>query len=85
MCERVTRLCLLGCTDEDLARMLEIEVSTLTLWKSKYPELMAAIREGREDADAHIAQAMYHRAKGYSHKAVKIFPPKGDRDEALKV
>ena len=32
----------------------------------------ASIKSGREDADARMAQSLFHRGIGYSHKAEKI-------------
>jgi hypothetical protein len=33
--------------------------------------------KGKIAADAEIADKLYHRARGYSHEAVKIFMPAG--------
>ena len=63
----VYKFCLLGATDAELARFLGIEESTLNLWKEKHPKFMESIRNGKEVADAEVAQKLYHRAKGYSH------------------
>lgn len=71
--ERVFKYCLLGVTDEQLSDLLNISVRTLNVWKKEYPKFMQSIRKGKEDADAEIAQALYHRAKGYSHPEDKIF------------
>jgi len=35
------------------------------------------MRAGKVMADADVAEAHFHRAKGYSHEAVKIFMPAG--------
>jgi hypothetical protein len=42
-----------------------------------YPDFSESIARGKEPADAEIAASLYHSAKGYSHKAVKIFMPQG--------
>lgn len=67
ICPTVTKYCLLGVTDEELADFLDITVSTLYLWKNEHPEFSEAIKAGKEEADANIADSLYHRAKGYQH------------------
>jgi hypothetical protein len=69
-------LCLLGASDEKIADALEVAVSTFYLWKQEHKEFSEALARGRE-ADATVAKSLYRRAKGYSHKAVKIFMPAG--------
>ncbi len=76
-CDQVRKFCLLGATDEQLAELLEISVATLYNWKIEHPDFLEAIRAGKEIADSQIAEALFHRARGYSHKAVKIFMPAG--------
>jgi len=39
--------------------------------------IIRVIANGRLAADAHVAEALYRRACGYSHDAVKIFMPSG--------
>ena len=61
------KLCLLGATDERLANFFEVSVTTINTWKEKYPNFLLSIREGKEEADANVAHALYNRALGYSH------------------
>src|SRR5712691_11002466 len=68
---------LLGLTDQQLADFLGISCETLYAWKLSYPEFRESITRGKIQADAHVAEALYHRACGYSHDAVKIFMPSG--------
>src|SRR5216684_265993 len=49
----------------------------LYAWKISYPEFRESITRGKIEADAHVAEALYRRACGYSHPAVKIFLPPG--------
>ncbi len=67
------KFCLLGATDEDLARNFEVEVSTINKWKLDFPKFSDAIKAGKDEADANVADRLYKRATGYEHKAVKIF------------
>ena len=75
--EQARKLCLLGSTNAQLAEFFEVDVSTIDKWIAEKPEFSGSIKEGREVADAEIANSLYHRGKGYSHKAVKIFLHKG--------
>ena len=61
------KFCLLGASDERLAEMFSVAVSTIYEWKQSVPEFSEAVTRGKEVADAEIAHALYHRAKGYSH------------------
>lgn len=65
-------LALLGATDADLARSLEVTETTIQNWKRLHPEFIASIKKGRDVADGNVAKSLYRRALGYSHKAVKI-------------
>jgi hypothetical protein len=56
-----------------LMRQLEIGKTTLQRWKTGYPEFRAAIKKGREEADANVGKSLYQRACGYSHEEDKIF------------
>jgi len=76
------KLCMLGATDADLARLLDVAVGTIAEWAAGVPEFAAAVQAGREIADASVAERLYARAIGYSHPAVKIFQSSG---EPLKV
>ena len=62
------KFCLLGATDKQLADFFEVDVSTITEWKLKYPRFSASIKRGKEKADSEIAKSLFHRAKGYSHR-----------------
>jgi hypothetical protein len=77
-CETARKFCLLGATDKQLAELFEVSEQTLNAWKRTHPEFLSSIKAGKELADAEVAAALYHRAKGYSHDAVKIFQYEGD-------
>lgn len=64
-CFVARRHCLLGATDEELATLFNVAESTLNLWKTKHPEFMDAIREGKAGADARVAESLHARAVGY--------------------
>lgn len=80
--EIARRFCLLkkGATDEDLARLFDCSRITIIEWKSSHPEFADAIYQGKHLADGEVANALFQRAIGYEHEAVKIFadPKTGD-------
>lgn len=62
----------LGATDEDLADVFDVKVSTIDSWKKRHIEFKQALKDGKAIADAEVAQSLYHRATGYSHREEKI-------------
>jgi hypothetical protein len=72
------KLCLLGADDKRLADFLEVDVATVNRWKKSHPSFCESLKAGKLDADAAIAQSLYHRALGYSHKEEKVFNNQGE-------
>lgn len=68
---------MLGATDVELAGFFGVNPDTINAWKRKHPEFSVSIKQGREYADANVADRLYNRALGYSHESVKIFMPSG--------
>ena len=62
MNEQVTKLCLLGATDEELANFFGVCKATINNWKTEYPEFLDSIKEGKENADAKVAKSLYQTA-----------------------
>lgn len=63
---------MLGLTDEELAKFFGTTPQTLNAWKSRHPEFLASLKEGKEVADANVAEKLYRRATGYSHPEIDI-------------
>lgn len=70
--DQARKLCLLGATDIELAAFFGISTGTLDAWKKRHSEFLSSIKSGKDIADAEVADRLYQRALGYSHKAVKI-------------
>ena len=69
---QAARLCMLGATDKELADFFEVTLSTISEWKVVHQEFSDALKEGKQLADAKVAESLFKRATGYTHKAVKI-------------
>lgn len=76
--EQARKLCLLGATDKELAAFFEVSVQTLNTWKKEHPAFLESMTRGKMMADAEVADRLYQRALGYSHKAVKMFQAGGE-------
>lgn len=63
--------CLLGATDQDLAKFFEVEERTINNWKHDFPEFFQSIKKGKVDADALVARSLFKRAMGYTCKELK--------------
>lgn len=72
------KLCRLGATDPELANFFEVAISTISKWKLDYPEFSEALKKGKTLADAEVADKLFKRATGYSHKAIKMFTHMGE-------
>jgi hypothetical protein len=76
--QQAYKLALLGATDKELAYFFEVAESTINEWKKAFPEFSESIKRGKIQADAEVAEKLYHRAKGYSHPEVKVFCQEGE-------
>jgi len=71
--EQGYQMALLGMTDKDLARIWGVCEQTINVWKVSQPGFLESINKGKDAADAFVADRLFKRATGYTHKAVKIF------------
>lgn len=70
--EQARKLCLLGATDADMAEFFGVSPNTIDNWKKAHPEFLGSLKAGKAAADATVADRLFRRATGYSHRAVKI-------------
>lgn len=76
--ERAYKFTLLGMGDEELAMAFDVMPSTIAAWKLKHKGFSESLTRGKADADANVADRLYQRAMGYSHRAEKIFQHNGE-------
>ena len=74
----VFMLCLLGATDEQIAKAFDVSESTINTWKHKHPTFLESMKKGKEPADAMVARALFSRALGYQHMDTKMFCFEGE-------
>lgn len=77
-CDLAYKFCLLGATNEELAKNFDVAESTLNEWIANKEEFSDAVRRGKEIADAEVANSFYNRAKGYDLPSEKVFQYEGD-------
>lgn len=76
-CEQAHKLAKLGLTEKRMAEVMLINVGTLESWERNYPEFKEAIRLGRIEADANVAESLYQKAVGYQHPETIVHCYKG--------
>ena len=54
-----------GLTDEQIAGNMGIAERTFTMWKERFPAIVAALKKGKAPADIVVENAMYKSATGY--------------------
>lgn len=59
-------LTLLGATDTQLAQAFGVSIKSIEAWKRTKPEFLEALQNGKLQADANVAQSLYHAALGYT-------------------
>lgn len=77
----VGKLALLGLTDEEMADVIGKPIGTFNRWKAQHAEFREALKGGKRPANAEVAFALFHRAKGYEweeEQAIKVKETKFD-------
>ena len=59
-----------GLTDEEIAASIGIASSTFHGWKKRFPDLLEALKSGKEVADFRVEQETYRRAIGYEYEEI---------------
>jgi transposase len=62
-----------GLTDEQMAEKLGISTGCFYKWKLKYPEIVEALKRGKQGPDDKVERSLFERACGYEHKETKMF------------
>jgi hypothetical protein len=70
--DHARKLCRLGATDKELAEFFGVAESTLAKWKLAHWGFSESLKEGKSESDAEVADRLFKRATGYSHKDTKF-------------
>jgi hypothetical protein len=57
--------------------VFSVTEKTINTWKRAHPEFAAALARAKDVADDRVERALYERAIGYSHPAVKMLQHEG--------
>ena len=68
----------LGGTDKDVIAAIGVGERTLNTWKKKYPEVSAALSQGKDFANHEIKTALFQVAKGFKCDATKFATFEGE-------
>lgn len=78
-----------GLVDKEIARALGIGVRTFHEWKKAHPELVEALREGKDEVDVKVENSLLRRALGFDYEEteaiVQRFPEGKDGTMKEKV
>lgn len=74
--QEAQKLCEMGATDVELGDAFGVNVRTINRWKIAHPEFFEAVRKGKEQADARVIDALYHRAMGTEFERAHPFKVK---------
>lgn len=66
----------LGATDREIADVLSVNVTTFHRWKIAHPELVKALKLGKEVPDEIARRSLFNRVKGYSYDSEQLFVDK---------
>lgn len=75
--EIAAQMCMHGATNAELADRFKVNITTIDNWKAQHPDFRRATQINGDAANQRVEQALFHRAVGYSHDAVKILSTPG--------
>ena len=65
-----------GLIDEEIAKKMNVSPPTLYKYKKMFPEIVEALRKGKELVDVEVENALYKKALGYTVPVKKTFKVK---------
>lgn len=71
-----SKLAELGAIDREIASTLEVDETTFHRWKLAHPELLKALKIGKEVPDEIARRSLFNRVKGYSYDSEQLFVDK---------
>jgi transposase-like protein len=85
--DQAYKLCLLGATDAEIADILGFTEQTINEWKKSHQDFFLALKKGKSQADANVADRLYQRAMGFEHdeEEIKTVTIAGGGSEIVRV
>lgn len=59
------QLALLGATDKQMAAVMDVDIQTFDYWKRTKEDFRDALRAGKTEANAKVAEALFKKATGF--------------------
>ena len=75
----------LGGTDKDVIAAIGVSERSLNSWKKKYPEVSAALNQGKDFANHEIKTALFQVAKGFKCDDTKFATFEGQITDSRKI
>jgi hypothetical protein len=72
-CRVALHAAMAGFSDAKIAQILGVAKSRITAWKKDHREFRNSLEKGRSGSIMAVAKALFSRACGYKHRAIKIF------------
>jgi len=79
----ITSLLQNGLTEEQACEKMGITRNVLNFWRRKYPEVVEAVKKGKEPVDQKVVNSLYRSAMGYTYDEV-IWEPKTLSSKEIK-
>ena len=79
-CKQAYELALLGVTEDQMARVMDVSVDTIAYWKKTKPEFLRALMDGRTLADVEVAKAFYRTCTGYEYEEDVVLQYRGNTE-----
>src|SRR4029453_16234954 len=80
---RATDYCMLGATNEELAKLFSVSVHAIQKWLVERPSFARAVHKGRIEANARVARSLYKAAVGYKHSEIKLNVVNGELEKTV--
>lgn len=85
MCEQVTKLALLGMTDEEMATFFGVTAQTFYNWQKAHHPFFEAVHAGKDIADAEVAHSLYKKATGITYEVERLRKNSDGDSEIIKL
>jgi hypothetical protein len=70
-------LALLGHTDVEMARVMDVDINTFNSWKRTHPEFKHSLDAGKDEADGRVVHSLFQRATGFTITEMHVCMYKG--------